>query len=205
MNCLASSFFSPEDFLFPELISKSIYTWEILSLMEEFLTTYCFSGIHGTVEPGVFLKNESQIEIAENAYVESGAYLVGPCIIGPYTQIRHGAYLRGGVITSNHCILGHCTEAKNVYLGNHAKAAHFAYLGDSVLGAGVNLGAGVRCANFRLDEKNITVRSESLKIDTQRRKLGGFLGKNASVGCNTVINPGHHIPAYSMIGPGKTI
>ncbi|WP_201456495.1 LpxA family transferase [Chlamydia sp. 17-3921] len=205
MTIFAASLFSPEDFLFPELISKAFYTWDILSLIEEMLASHLFSGIHGIVESGVFLKNESQIEIAESAYIESGAYIVGPCILGPHTKVRHGAYLRGGVITSSHCILGHCTEAKNVYLGNHAKAAHFAYLGDSVLGPGVNLGAGVRCANFRLDGQTIKIQSESEKIDTKCHKIGSFLGKNVSVGCNTVINPGHHIPAYSKIGPGKVV
>ncbi|ANH78552.1 LpxA family transferase [Candidatus Chlamydia sanziniae] len=203
MSPFASSLFSPEDFSYPELISQAYYTWDILSLMEEMLTHHAFSGIHGTVESGVFLKNIDKIEIAEGAYVESGAYIIGPCILGPQTEVRHGAYIRGGVITGNQCVLGHCTEVKNSYLGHRVKAAHFAYLGDSVLSYGVNLGAGVRCANFRLDGEEICVYSNSEKLHTGRRKVGAFLGKNVSVGCNVVINPGHHIPPGILVYPGK--
>lgn len=198
----ASVLFSPEDFPFPELITEAYYTWDILALIDKKLSTYVFSGIHGTVESGAFLKNIESIEIAEGAYVESGAYIVGPCIIGPQTEVRHGAYLRGGVITGTGCVIGHCTEVKNSYFGHYAKAGHFAYVGDSVLGAEVNLGAGVRCANFRLDGKNISVTCKEGKVDTQLRKVGAFLGTKVSIGCNTVINPGHCISAHTTIYPG---
>lgn len=202
---LTSTLFSPEDFLFPDLITNAYYVWDILSLLKEKLSSHVFSGIHGTVESGVFFKNEETVEIAPGAYVESGAYIVGPCIIGPNTEVRHGAYIRGGVITGAHCVIGHCTEVKNVYIGHHTKACHFAYIGDSVLSSGINLGAGVRCANFRLDGKSISVRYAQNKIETPLRKLGSFLGKGVSVGCNTVINPGSVLPAHQKILPGQVI
>ncbi|SPN73864.1 Bifunctional protein GlmU,bifunctional N-acetylglucosamine-1-phosphate uridyltransferase/glucosamine-1-phosphate acetyltransferase,Predicted DNA-binding protein with PD1-like DNA-binding motif,UDP-N-acetylglucosamine diphosphorylase/glucosamine-1-phosphate N-acetyltransferase,Bacterial transferase hexapeptide (six repeats) [Chlamydia serpentis] len=207
MTYLASSIFSPEDFLYPEIISKAHYTWDILFFLENMLSNHVFSGIHGTIESGVTLKNTDKIEIAKGAYVESGAYIVGPCILGPQTEVRHGAYIRGNVITGSQCIVGHCTEIKSSYLGHQVKAAHFAYLGDSVLGSNVNLGAGVRCANFRLDGKNICVSSsdKSKKINTGRRKVGAFLGKNVAIGCNVVINPGQHILPNTNIHPGQVI
>lgn len=109
------------------------------------------------------------------------------------------------MITGTGCVIGHCTEVKKAYFGHYAKAGHFAYIGDSVLGSEVNLGAGVRCANFRLDGKNISVNCDEGRVDTKLRKVGAFLGKNVSVGCNTVINPGHCIPAHTTIYPGKVI
>ena len=202
---LASILFSPEDFPFPELITEAHYVWDILALLSKKLSTHTFSGIHGTVEKGAFLKNIQSIEIGEGAYVESGAYISGPCIIGPQTEIRHGAYLRGGVITGTQCVIGHCSELKNSYLGHHTKASHFAYVGDSVLSAEVNLGAGVRCANLRLDGQTISITSEEGRINTQLRKVGAFLGKQVSVGCNVVINPGHCSPAHTKIYPGRVI
>ena len=168
---LAASFFSPEDFLYPEIVSQAEFVWSILTLLEKKLSSHTFSGILGHLESGVYLKNAETIEIQEGAYVESGAYICGPCIIGPYTQVRHGAYIRGGVITGAHSVVGHCSEIKNSYLGHHVKAAHFAYVGDSVLGARVNLGAGVRCANFRLDGKTVFFRYSGERYDTQRKKL----------------------------------
>ena len=202
---LAASFFSPEDFLYPEIVSQAEFVWSILTLLEKKLSSHTFSGILGHLESGVYLKNAETIEIQEVAYVESGAYIFGPCIIGPYTQVRHGAYIRGGVITGAHSVVGHCSEIKNSYLGHHVKAAHFAYVGDSVLGARVNLGAGVRCANFRLDGKTVFFRYSGERYDTQRKKLGAFLGRGVSVGCNTVLNPGCSVVSTTKILPNQTV
>ena len=202
---LAASFFSPEDFLYPEIVSQAEFVWSILTLLEKKLSSQTFSGILGHLESGVYLKNAETIEIQEGAYVESGAYICGPCIIGPYTQVRHGAYIRGGVITGAHSVVGHCSEIKNSYLGHHVKAAHFAYVGDSVLGARVNLGAGVRCANFRLDGKTVFFRYSGERYDTQRKKLGAFLGRGVSVGCNTVLNPGCSVVSTTKILPNQTV
>ena len=202
---LAASFFSPEDFLYPEIVSQAEFDWSILTLLEKKLSSHTFSGILGHLESGVYLKNAETIEIQEGAYVESGAYICGPCIIGPYTQVRHGAYIRGGVITGAHSVVGHCSEIKNSYLGHHVKAAHFAYVGDSVLGARVNLGAGVRCANFRLDGKTVFFRYSGERYDTQRKKLGAFLGRGVSVGCNTVLNPGCSVVSTTKILPNQTV
>lgn len=202
---LSASLFSPEEFLYPEIVSQAEFVWSILTLLEEKLASHTFSGIHGHLEEGVYLKNKETIEIQEGAYVEFGAYICGPCIIGPYTQVRHGAYIRGGVITSSHCVIGHCSEIKNSYLGHHAKAAHFAYVGDSVFGSRVNLGAGVRCANFRLDGKTIFFHHSGERYDTKRKKLGAFLGRGVSVGCNTVLNPGCYVASATKILPNQTI
>ena len=202
---LAASFFSPEDFLYPEIVSQAEFVWSILTLLEKKLSSHTFSGILGHLESGVYLKNAETIEIQEGAYVESGAYICGPCIIGPYTQVRHGAYIRGGVITGAHSVVGHCSEIINSYLGHHVKAAHFAYVGDSVLGARVNLGAGVRCANFRLDGKTVFFRYSGERYDTQRKKLGAFLGRGVSVGCNTVLNPGCSVVSTTKILPNQTV
>ena len=202
---LAASFFSPEDFLYPEIVSQAEFVWSILTLLEKKLSSHTFSWILGHLESGVYLKNAETIEIQEGAYVESGAYICGPCIIGPYTQVRHGAYIRGGVITGAHSVVGHCSEIKNSYLGHHVKAAHFAYVGDSVLGARVNLGAGVRCANFRLDGKTVFFRYSGERYDTQRKKLGAFLGRGVSVGCNTVLNPGCSVVSTTKILPNQTV
>lgn len=202
---LTDDLFSPEDFPYEYLISQTKYPWDILSLLSQKLSTHSFSGIRGSVEAGVTLKNPELIEIAEGCCVEAGAYIVGPCILGPHTIVRHGAYIRGGVITGEHCIIGHCTEMKNVYLGHYVQASHFAYVGDSVFSSCVHLGAGVRCANLRLDKANIQIDVNGQKIDTKLRKIGAFLGKHVSVGCNSVLNPGTCLEAYSVVGPGVVV
>jgi bifunctional N-acetylglucosamine-1-phosphate-uridyltransferase/glucosamine-1-phosphate-acetyltransferase GlmU-like protein len=86
--------------------------------------------------------------------------------------------------------VGHCTEVKNSIFLKEAHAAHFNYVGDSLLGKNSNLGAGVKCANFRLDQKDIGVWIEGKKVVTGLRKLGVILGDRSQIGCNSVTSPG---------------
>ena len=82
------------------------------------------------------------------------------------------------------------SEIKNSILLNNAKAAHFAYIGDSILGNNVNIGAGVKCANFKLKRSSIVLYIDGKAIDTGLMKLGSIIGDNSQIGCNSVANPG---------------
>ena len=61
----------------------------------------------------------------------------------------------GGVICGDHCAIGHSAEIKHSILLDYAAATHFTYVGDSIVGNRANLGAGVKCANLRLDRKEV--------------------------------------------------
>ena len=84
--------------------------------------------------------------------------------------------LRGNVVVGNHAVVGHATEVKNSVFLSHAKAGHFAYVGDSVLGHNVNLGAGTKLANLKIIPSNIVLRCDGEKIVTKYRKMGAILG-----------------------------
>lgn len=189
-----SSFFDLNDFPHQALFKPTKEVWFALKEIEAYLNNYKLGSIEGTIDPKAFLIDEDKITIGKGSIVEPGAYIKGPCIIGSHCIIRHGAYIRGGVITGNDCIIGHDTEAKNVILLNHAYAAHFAYLGDSILGNRVNIGAGVKCANLRMDGKEIclneTKEGKAEKVHTGLRKFGAIIGDGSQLGCNCVTNPG---------------
>jgi bifunctional UDP-N-acetylglucosamine pyrophosphorylase/glucosamine-1-phosphate N-acetyltransferase len=76
------------------------------------------------------------------------------------------------------------------------------YVGDSILGRGVNLGAGVICSNFRHDGRPIEIPASGGRLATGRRKLGAIVGDGAAVGCNAVLNPGTIVGARSQIYTG---
>lgn len=166
------------------------YVWEAVSKISSYLKSMTLGCIEVNVPLGVHLIHPELISIGKGTTIEPGAYIKGPCIIGENCQIRHGAYIRGDVIIGDRCVVGHATEVKNSILLNHANAAHFSYLGDSILGNRVNLGAGVKCANVRFDKKEIFIHSEEKKIATERKKLGAILGDDTQIGCNSVTNPG---------------
>ncbi|MGB3209996.1 MAG: hypothetical protein WBB19_04740 [Desulforhopalus sp.] len=145
-----------------------------------------------------------KIALGKGVLVESGAMIKSPAIIGDMSEVRQGAYLRGYCLTGKRCVLGHTTEIKHSILLNDAKAGHFAYLGDSILGNNVNLGAGTKLANLKFLPGNVTVLYEGEQIDTSRRKLGAIFGDDCQTGCNSVTSPGTLMAKGAIIMPNTT-
>jgi len=87
-----------------------------------------------------------------------------------------------------------------------AHAPHFNYVGDSVLGLRVNLGAGVKLSNWKISQdKHIMLRVGAETIDTGLNKFGAILGDDVEVGCNTVTNPGTVVGARTIIYANATV
>ena len=76
--------------------------------------------------------------------------------------MRQGAYLRGYSLIGDRCVVGHATEVKHSVFLDGARAGHFAYVGDSLLGREVNLGAGTKLANLRVIPGNIVLRMTTI-------------------------------------------
>ncbi|MGC9141201.1 MAG: hypothetical protein ACP5IN_02395 [Caldimicrobium sp.] len=150
---------------------------------------------------GAILKGK-KIFFEEGVIVEPYAYLEEPCYFSAGTQIRHCAYVRGSVYTGKGAVIGHTTEVKNSIFLSQAKAAHFAYVGDCILGREVNLGAGTKLANFKFMKKEITLQIEGEIIKTGLKKMGAVLGDRVQTGCNSVIQPGTLIAKNSFVYPG---
>lgn len=189
-------FFDLEHFSHAKIFDGIQYPWEALLHLKAYLERCSLGKIEGDISSSAYLVNSSQIVIGKGSRVEPGAYIEGPCILGANTVVRHGAYIRGYVVAGDNCVIGHDTEIKNSVLLNHVHAAHFNYIGDCILGNEVNLGAGVKCANFRLDQQPVPVYFDGQKITTALKKLGAIIGDRAQLGCNCVTNPG------TLIGKG---
>jgi len=147
----------------------------------------------------VFL--DDQVHIAPGTVVEPGALLNGPTYIGPGSEVRQGAYLRGGCLVGAGCVVGHATEMKNSIMLDGAKAGHFAYLGDSVLGREVNLGAGTKLANLKIVERPYHIKAGGSVYHVARRKFGAILGDGCQTGCNSVTNPGSVLGKGCLVAP----
>ncbi len=148
---------------------------------------------------------DGQILIGPGSVVEPGAMIRGPAVIGADCEIRQGAYMRGNCLVGDGCVVGHATEMKDSVMLDGAKAAHFAYIGDSILGKAVNLGAGTRLANLRMIPGNIVLRMGRQRYDTGRRKLGAILGDRTETGCNSVLSPGTLMGARSIVYPAVAV
>lgn len=146
----------------------------------------------------------SHIALGEGVLIEGGATIKSPTIIGDCTEVRQGAYMRGYTLIGKRCVVGHTTEVKHSIFLNDAKAGHFNYLGDSILGNNANLGAGTKFANLRFLSGNVKIKTNDAIIDTGRKKFGAILGDNAQTGCNSVTNPGTLLGPKSMLLPNIT-
>lgn len=145
-----------------------------------------------------------RFRLGRGVLVESGAFLKEPLIVGDHSEIRQGAYLRGHCLIGRRCVVGHVTEVKHAIFCDDAKAGHFAYLGDTILGPRVNLGAGTKMANLRFTGGNVQVRHAGRRIDSGLKKFGAILGADCQTGCNAVTNPGTLLGSGSLILPNTT-
>jgi len=175
------------------------YAWDALKKIQSYLQTHLRPGLHNHCEGVAFIGE--QVFIGEGTLVEDGVMIKGPAIIGRNCEIRHNAYIRQHVIIGNNCVVGNSCEVKNSILLNHAVAAHFNYIGDSILGYKAHLGAGVKISNFKLISGNITVEIDGKSFDTGLLKFGALLGDNTDIGCNAVLNPGSIVGRGSIIYP----
>lgn len=189
---IPSYFFDLQEYSHRELFTDCQYVWDALKKLPLFFNQFPKYGIRTEIPTGVHIVNPETVFIGEGTIIEPGAYIRGPCVIGSQCEIRHGAYIRGSFVCGDRCVIGHDTEIKNSIFLNDVHASHFAYVGDSILGHHVNLGAGTKCANLRFDRKLIEIKNlpNDLKQSTGLKKLGAILGDDTQTGCNAVTLPG---------------
>lgn len=201
MKLNPSYFFNIDSFKHKVLFADCGYVWEALLKISSYLQAQELGKIEVSIPAGAFLEDKHQISIGKGTVIEPGCFIRGPCLIGENCTIRHGAYIRGDVLSGDGCVIGHDTEIKNTLMLDGAHAAHFAYLGDSILGNNVNLGAGTKCANLKLDNSQITIFSNGERIATGLRKFGAIIGDKSQLGCNSVSNPGSLIGQNVQVYP----
>jgi NDP-sugar pyrophosphorylase family protein len=150
---------------------------------------------------GAGYRRHGNCAIHESATVEEGAVLKGPIIIGEGSFVAAGAYLRGGVYLGKQCIVGPSCELKSSFMLGASKLAHFNFVGDSVIGEGVNIEAGAIIANYRneLDGADIRIRYADQVIETGVNKFGALVGDGCKIGANAVIAPGALLQPNSRI------
>jgi len=207
MTTKIADLFDLEEFRFKDVFSGIEAPWEALSSIGSYIASAGTPRILGKVSPGAWLEGD-MISIGAGSVVEPGAMIIGPALIGENCAIRQGAYLRGNVIAGDGSVIGHTTEVKNSIFLNGSKASHFAYVGDSILGSNVNLGAGTKLANFKVDtgERSVSVRlSDGSALPTGRRKLGALIGDGSELGCNSVTMPGAIIGKRCIIYPCSVV
>src|SRR5512134_222890 len=159
-------------------------------------------GIDTLIEPGAALLGATRIGrgvriqagcVVENSVVEDGARLLPysvltgarvrkGAIVGPFARLRPEADIGEGAH------IGNFVEVKKSRLGKGSKANHLAYIGDAVVGAGANIGAGTITCNYDGEKKHPTLIGE-----------GAFIGSDSILVAPIEIGAGAYVAAGSVL------
>ena len=183
-----------------EYLRQFVYPWQALEGISDLILTLGAALPEEDYDhplPGVWVHKSAQ--------VAPTAYLGAPCIIGPETEVRHGAFVRGSALVGASCVIGNSVELKNVILFDGVQTPHYNYVGDSILGYKSHMGAGSITSNVKSDKTLVAVRDGERRIETGRKKFGAVLGDYVEIGCNSVLNPGTVIGRDTHVYPVSSV
>jgi len=145
------------------------------------------------------------VVVEAGATVEPGTVVEGPVLIRSGARVGPNAYVRGHTLLGEDTRVGNGVEIKNSVVMAGTNVPHLSYVGDSVLGRDVNLGAGTNVANLRHDGADVRLTVKGERVSTGRRKFGIVAGDGAKTGINTSLNPGVTLSTGAHTGPGETV
>ena len=207
-SALHNKIFNPTD-----NIKSIVFPWHIFQLNEwaiqrdfELITcnqksesidasNHCINPAQIFVEEGATViysslnASNGPIYIGKNAEIMEGSLLRGPLSIGENSVVKMGTKIYGGTTIGPNCIVG--GEIKNAVMFEYSNKAHDGYLGDSVIGAWCNLGAGTTTSNVKNNAGEVTyqLQLDSTSI-TAGNKAGLIMGDYSRSAINTSFNTG---------------
>jgi len=197
-------------------------TYDLLSALEQLLIADCADFLvapHGgvpegslvlgdpthlialgaSVEPGVvFDVRQGAVVIDQGAEVRSGSRLEGPLYVGPGTRVL-GGFLRTSVFGPECRVRGEISTS--VFLG-FANKSHDGFVGHSVIGQWVNLGAGTTTSNLKNTYGSVRLEVDGERMETGRLNVGSLIGDHAKTAIGTMLGTGTVISAgANVFGP----
>jgi N-acetylglucosamine-1-phosphate uridyltransferase (contains nucleotidyltransferase and I-patch acetyltransferase domains) len=146
------------------------------------------------IEPYTHIKKG--VTIKDSSKILSGSYLeecsVGKnCTVGPYARIRPGT------IIDDNVKIGNFVEIKNSKINKFSNVSHLSYIGDTIIGKKVNIGAGTITCNYDGINKNKTSIGDEAFIGSNTSLIAPIkIGKKAVVGAGSVVTK--NVPAASL-------
>ncbi|MES2476866.1 MAG: hypothetical protein V4640_13870 [Verrucomicrobiota bacterium] len=180
-----------------------IYPWDLLRMNEEVLALMDESSLLGDVSPLATLNG--CVRLGNGSRILPGTVIDGPVIIGPNSQIGPNAYIRGATSIGANCFVGNGAEVKNSIIYNNSYISRQCYVGDSIIGTHVTLGAGTCTENHRHDGRHHVSMIRGQEVNTGRLKFGAILGDGVRTGVNTSIEAGIKIGIARTTLPGSYV
>ena len=179
------------------------YAWDLLRVNERLVGAMDRDAVEGEISPAAHI--EGRLALGSGSRILPGVYVEGNVVIGAGCKVGPNCYLRGNTSIGDGCHIGQAVEIKNSILMRNVAIGHLSYCGDSIVGEGVNFGAGTITANFRHDGKPHRSMAGGVLVDTGRRKLGAIVGDGVHTGIHTSIYPGRKLWPGTATRPGAVI
>jgi len=150
-------------------------------------------GENVTIEPNCIIKNS---KIGDNSDIKANSIIEDSTVgnnttIGPFARLRPESHI------GNNAKIGNFVEVKKSTIGHTSKVSHLSYVGDSTIGDGVNIGAGVITCNYDGANKYQTVIKDGAFIGSDAQLIAPVtIGKNATVGAGSTITK--NVPDESL-------
>ena len=180
------------------------YAWDLLGISEYLLTTQNEPDKHSSAEVHPTAVITGAVKIAAGAKIHEFAVLHGPCyigrnvVVGSFCKVRPGSVLEEGVVLQNGVEVKHSLIGRDTHI-------HSGFVGDSILGENIRIGAHFVTANRRLDRKVIEVQIKGAPVSTQTTAFGAVIGDATKIGIHCGTNPGVIVPAGSTVYPGTIV
>ena len=158
------------------------------------------------IENGVTVIDPSKAYISENVKIGKGSTIYPfvviekDVIIGPYCKVGPFANLRSGTVLKKGSQVGNYVEVTRSTIGENSRAKHHSYIGDTLIGKDVNIGAGTITANYDGKNKNKTIIGNSAFIGSGTILVAPVrIGRQAVTGAGSVVVKGRDVPDNSIV------
>jgi UDP-N-acetylglucosamine diphosphorylase/glucosamine-1-phosphate N-acetyltransferase len=150
-----------------------------------------YVGSGAKLDPGIVLDaSEGPIFIGEGAHIMAGALIKGPVAICKHSTVRMGAKIYSGTTAGPHCKLG--GEVSTAIFQSYSNKAHDGYIGNSLIGEWVNIGADTNNSNLKNNYSSVKVydwETGELK-DSGLQFCGLFMADHSKTAINSMLNSG---------------
>jgi bifunctional UDP-N-acetylglucosamine pyrophosphorylase/glucosamine-1-phosphate N-acetyltransferase len=135
-------------------------------------------------------------DLGDNVTVMANSHLEG-ATVGNHSRIGPFARLRPGAILADGAHIGNFVEIKNSLIGEGSKINHLSYIGDTMMGNKVNVGAGTITCNYDGANKHQTIIEDEVHIGSDTQLIAPIrVGKGATIGAGSTVNK--DVPAYQL-------
>lgn len=183
--------------------------WDILAANRMVMETWEEARISrdAQIEGNVTISGPVRIEAGSQ--IKSGAVLVGPCYVGHDCYVGNNSLIRNFTSVGAGSTIGYGVELKNSVLFGKSDIGRLSFIGDSVLGEGVDTGSNTVTINENLDHSAVCVSLRGEPTETGLDKLGAFIGDGVKIGAGntlaagTFLDPGEVVPHNATVGVSR--